>query len=281
MRIDILRPGNIYSSKDTEKELDSMLHFLSEYFEKIIFKADSAYATPAIFGILHNHINYKVSKIEYFIKAKRQISWIDNSAPFVEFKDKTYSVMNLPMEYFRETENGKTVLKDRYFSFSHQCFTWKHEEKIVARVRYTDMDQQSMFEAANKEVTLVITNTAIADDSIFDEYGSRAKCERSIEEVKNESFAGTLSSRSFTSNGCMFLLKCISHNLMQLIRLNALKGTGYSRARTSTIRRILFKIGGKIVKTARYIYLKLSGCFAYKNVFVKAFRQIQIMQFRL
>ena len=66
----ILRPGSTFSSKNSEKELDFILHFLSRYYEKIVFKADSAYATPAILKVLHEHIDLGISKIEYFIKTK-------------------------------------------------------------------------------------------------------------------------------------------------------------------------------------------------------------------
>ena len=278
----ILRPGNTFSSKESEEELDFILHFLSKYFTKIVFKADSAYATPAILKILHSHIDLDISKIEYFIKTKSYVSWLDNSAPFQKFKDKTYSILNLPQSYFEEKDNdGKTILKDRYFSFDHKCSTWKHQEKIIARVRYSKKDQQSLFDSANKEISLVITNAPAVNDTIFDDYGDRAKCEKSIEELKNDNFVKNLSSHSFRSNSCIFLLKCIAHNLIQLIRLYALQDTAYKKARTSTIRRILFKIGGKIVRTARYVFLKLSSCFVYKDVFIKAFQHIQTIQLRL
>lgn len=278
----LLRPGSTFSSKGSEEELDFILHFLAKYFTKIVFKADSAYATPAILKVLHSHIDLDISKIEYFIKTKKYISWLDNSAPFQRFEDKTYSIMNLPQGYFEETDNNeKTILKDRYFSFNHKCFTWEHQEKIIARVRYSKKDQQSFFDSANKELSLVITNAPAVDDSIFDDYGDRAKCEKSIEELKNDNFAKNLSSHSFRSNSCLFLLKCIAHNLIQLIRLYALQDTVYKQARTSTIRRVLFKIGGKIVKTARYVYLKLSSCFVYKDVFIKAFQHIQTIQLRI
>lgn len=278
----LLRPGSTFSSKGSEEELNFILHFLSKYFTKIIFKADSAYATPAILKVLHTHIDLDICKIEYFIKTKSYTSWLDNSAPFQKFGDKTYSIMNLPQSYFEEQNNdGKTILKDRYFSFDHKCSTWQDQEKIIARVRYSKNDQQSLFDSANKEISLVITNAPAVDDSIFDDYGDRAKCEKSIEELKNDNFVKNLSSHSFRSNSCIFLLKCVAHNLIQLIRLYALQETAYKKARTSTIRRVLFKIGGKIVKTARYVYLKLSSCFVYKDIFIKAFQHIQTIQLRL
>ena len=277
----LLRPGSTFSSKGAEEELAFILHFLSKYYEKIVFKADSAYATPAILKVLHTHIDLDISKIEYFIKTKKYTSWLDNSAPFQKFKHKTYSVMNLPQAYFEEEANEKTILKDRYFSFNHKCNTWEHQEKIIARVRCSKNDQQSLFDSTNKEISLVITNAPAVDNTIFNDYGNRAKCEKSIEELKNDNFAKNLSSHSFISNSCLFLLKCIAHNLIQLIRLYALQDTAYKQARTSTIRRILFKIGGKIVKTARYVFLKLSSCFVYKDVFIKAFRHIQTIQLRL
>jgi len=277
----ILRPGNTFSSKNSEKELNFMLNFLSKYFEKIIVKADSAYPTPAILKTLHHHIDLKISKIEYFIKTKKYTSWLENSASFQQFEEKTYSIMNLPKTYFEEKNlEGKTI-KDRYFSFNHKCDTWLHPEKIIARVRYIPNYQQSLFDSANKEISLIITNAPAVDDSIFDDYGDRAKCEKSIEELKNDNFAKNLSSHSFISNSCIFLIKCIAHNFIQLIRLYALQDSAYKKARTSTIRRILFKIGGKIVKTARYVFLKLSSCFVYKHVFIRAFQHIQTIQLKI
>lgn len=281
----VLRPGNVFSSKGTAENLSDVLHFLSKYFEKIIMKGDCAYGTPEILQTLHRHEKLGISQIEYYFKTKNYISWLDNSAPFQKFRGKHYSIMNLPKAYFEDKEEGETVLKDRYFTFHHQCDTWEKPEQVIARVRYKEKDQQSICEAANKEVSLIITNIRIADSSTldkdFNEYNGRANVEKTIEEWKNDSFGKNLSSSSFISNSCLFLLKCISHNLMQLIRLTALKNTAYKKARTSTIRRILFKIGGKIVRTARYIYLKLSSCFVYKDVFIKAFQQIQTVQLRI
>ncbi len=274
----ILRKGQVYSSTNSELLIKEVIDFIKPYAKKIIFRADSAYGKPEILKVLRSYENVK---IEYFIKAKTYKSWFRNSELQVIFNDEKYHPLELPKEYFEEIdEKGK--IKPRYFDFAHKVKTWDKAEKIIAKVVYRENEQASLLEEMNKDIEMLITNADLKKgEDYFKEYGKRGKQEQIIEEFKNDSFGKNLSGKQKIQNSCVFHLKIIAHNLMQILRLETLHGTKYANCRTATLRRLLVKIGGKVIKHSRQLWIKLSRSFPYQAWYKLVMERIPIIQFRL
>jgi len=275
----ILREGQVYSSNGSELLIKEVIDFMKPYTKKIIFRADSAYGKPEILEVL----NDDDIEIEYFIKAKTYKSWFRNCDLKITFKDQEYHPLELPKEYFEEVnDKGEKKLKPKYFEFMHQVKTWKKAEKIIIKVTYREQEQATLLEEMNKDIEMLITNASLEKgEDYFKEYGKRGKQEQIIEEFKNDSFGGNLSCKEKVQNSCVFFLKIIAHNLMQILRLETLYGTKYANCRTTTLRQILVKIGGKIIKHSRQLWINLSRSFPYQKWYQIVMERIPIIQFSL
>ena len=276
----ILRDGNTYSSKGSEKWLWEAIENIKNYTEKVVFRWDSAYGNVQILEILHK--KEKKVEIEYFIKAKTYRSWLRNAKINIEFDWKTYHPLELPKEYFEEkNENGDKIYKKRYFEFEHKANTWKQKETIVAQIRYKKEEKRTLFEEENKDVELIIVKSELTWKEAFKEYWKRGKQEQIIEEFKNESFGKNLSLQWKIQNSCVFLMKIISYNLMQILRLETLYNTRFENCRINTMRRLLVRIWWKIIKHWRKIIIKLSSTFAYKKRYKLVMERIESLTFSL
>ena len=96
-----------------------------------------------------------------------------------------------------------------------------------------------------------------------------------------ESFAKNLSHSEKIQNSCEFHMKIISHNLMQIFRLETLYKTKYENCRTATLRRLFVNVWWRIVKHARQITIYLSSAFAYKKRFCLVMDRLENIKFNL
>lgn len=272
----ILRDGNVYSSNGSEFLIKEVLQFFAPYAEKVIFRGDSAYAKPEILNVLNN----APVPTEYYIKAKTYKNWYENCEASIDYQGETLHPLALPADYFVDERDGNKTYGARYFSFTHQVKTWSRPERIEAMIEYEANKPEGLFPGMDKKVTMLITNGATGETA-YQLYAKRGKQEKLIEEFKNDSFGGQLSQQGKAQNACMFMIKIISHNLMQILRLTTLHGTKYANCRVSSLRMLLVQVGGKLIKTGRRWMLQLSSTFAYKRWFTLVMERIPQIQFRL
>lgn len=273
----MLRDGNVYSSTGSEFLIQDVIHIFAPYTEKIIFRGDSAYAKPEILNVLRK----APIKVEYYIKAKTYHSWYEKSEATTTYQGNLIHPLALPQEAFEEEQaDGKNKLVARYFSFRHTCNSWSAEERIEAKMEYIFQQQESLLPGIDKKVTMLITNGEQGAKA-YRMYGKRGKQEKLIEELKNDSFAGQLSQQKKEQNACLFMIKIIAHNLMQILRLTTLHGTKYANCRVESMRMLLVRVGGKLIRTARRWMLQLSSTFSYQRWFNLVMERIPRIQFRL
>lgn len=280
----VLRNGNVYSSKGSELLLQEVIELLAPFTKKIVFRGDSAYAKPEILNKLRNPEGLE---IEYYIKEKTYWSWLEKAKIEIKYHGKKYHPLELPKSYFEETDNnGQKRHKLRYFVFEHQCDTWKNPEKIVVQMKYKkEGEQKLLIKHMDKDIELLITNADTKDERdgkmAFKEYGKRGKQEQIIEEFKNDSHGKTLSHEKKVQNACDFFLKIIAHNLMQIMRLETLKGTKYAKCRIDTMRRLFVNVGGSIIRKGGKFLIHLAESFAYKKWYRIVMERIPLIKFRL
>lgn len=276
----ILRNGNVYSSNGSEHLIESVIRLFAPYVEKIIFRGDSAYAKPEILEVLRN----APIPVTYFIKGKTYRSWYEKSDLKIAWEGNEYHPMELPATYFEEQDaEGKKQTVERYFKFQHRCGSWKAAETIILQVSIQEnkKGQKSLLPEMDKKAVMLITNSTEEGKSAYAAYGQRGKQEKLIEEFKNDSFGGQLSQQGKVQNDCIFMLKIIAHNLMQLLRLTTLYATKHANSRVASMRMLLVRVGGKLIKTARRWILQLSSTFAYQHWFNLVMERIPTIQFHL
>ena len=86
---------------------------------------------------------------------------------------------------------------------------------------------------------------------------------------------GRLSSDSgFLENEGRMMISLLDYNLVNFLRTICFDSK-WRGIQVNTIRLHLFKVAGKLVTTARQMYLKLSSSHVYQREFYAVFRQIQ------
>ena len=81
---------------------------------------------------------------------------------------------------------------------------------------------------------------------------------------------GHLLLKSFWANEAVFQMMMLSYNLFLLFKFDSLCISEY-RQQIKTFRLKYVFIAGKIVRTARYVVLKLSEKYPYKEVYENCF----------
>ncbi len=274
----VLRDGNVYSSNGSELQIQEVVDLVKPYVEKVIFRADSAYGKPEIFEIL----NTEWVEFEAYIKAKTYSWWLLNCETRVPFNWINFLILDLPREFFEEQgEDWKIKLVARYFTIRHQAKSRDNPEIIVCKIKRKESEKLSLFASVDKDVEMLIVRWKLRWKAAFEEYGKRGKEEQIIEEFKNEMFAKNLSHTKKVENACELYMKIIAYNLMQILRLETLYGTKYAKSRVNTIRMIAFRIGGKIVKHAKKITIKLAETFPFQKRFKIIMERIPRIKFSL
>jgi DDE family transposase len=80
--------------------------------------------------------------------------------------------------------------------------------------------------------------------------------------------AGHLLLKSFWANEAIFQMMMLGYNLFLLFKFDFLNISEY-RQQIKTFRLKYVFIAGKIIKTARYVIMKLSEKYPYKDVYEK------------
>lgn len=275
----VLRDGNVYSANKSEFLIQEVFKRYSKFTDLIVFRADSAYGKKDILDVLHSYVE-RWNKVEAYVKAKTYSWWLVNCEQKEIWNWKEYLLLDLPIEYFQElNDEGEKVLVDRFFTIQHQASGRIRKEKVVVRMRrHEGAKGSSLFACVHKDVEFLIVIGEKKWKDAFDEYGMRWKQEQIIEELKNDAFLTKLSHHWKAVNSCIFLIKIIVHNLLQIMRLETLAGTKYANCKTRTLRKILVNVWWKIVYHARKVYIKLSSVFLYKERYIIALERLRVLQ---
>ena len=98
--------------------------------------------------------------------------------------------------------------------------------------------------------------------------------ENYIKEAKNSFFFDKTDSPEFLENEARMMISLLAYNVVNFLRTICFEPKSKG-LQVNTIRLRLFKVAGKLVNTARQIYLKLSSSHVYQREFYAVFRQIQ------
>jgi hypothetical protein len=81
---------------------------------------------------------------------------------------------------------------------------------------------------------------------------------------------GHLLLKSFWANEAVFQMMMLAYNLFLLFKMDFAKGTEY-RQQIKTFRLKYVFLAAKIIRTARYVVMKLSAKYPYKDVYEQYF----------
>jgi hypothetical protein len=148
--------------------------------------------------------------------------------------------------------------------FTHQSATWAHPRRMLYKVEINDQGTNRRF---------VVTNCRGTPRELWPIYNDRGTAETFIDEFKNGLSMDRLSCRRFVANAFRLVLTAVAYNLMRTYRA-MLAGTELETASVETIRSRLIKIGARVRRTVRRVWVHLAEGFPLAETLAHAWRAI-------
>ena len=149
--------------------------------------------------------------------------------------------------------------------------TWDKDRRfVVSRVLKPEKDraQLSFLEGDEFAYFYFVTNTELPSEKVVIAYEKRGNAENYIKEAKYDMAVGHLLLQSFWANEAIFQLMMLAYNLFLLFKMDFANGTEY-RQQIKTFRLKYVFLAGKIIRTARYVVMKLPAKYPFRDVYEK------------
>ncbi|EBH2400216.1 TPA: IS1380-like element ISEcp1 family transposase, partial [Escherichia coli] len=237
---------NTYTANGAAEMIKEIVANIKSDDLEILFRMDSGYFDEKIIETIES------LGCKYLIKAK-SYSTLTSQAT-------NSSIVFVKGEEGRETTELYTKLvkweKDRRF--------------VVSRVLKPEKEraQLSLLEGSEYDYFFFVTNTTLLSEKVVIYYEKRGNAENYIKEAKYDMAVGHLLLKSFWANEAVFQMMMLSYNLFLLFKFDSLDSSEY-RQQIKTFRLKYVFLAAKIIKTARYVIMKLSENYPYKGVYEK------------
>ena len=232
-----LRPGNVSSAEDWDELLLPEIKRQQGEGQRVTFRADAAFAKPAIYEALEDR------GVDYVMRIPANKN------------------LELEIEDILFRPPGRPSLKPlvRYKSFRSQAASWSKPRRVVAKVEH---HQGELFPRAG----FIVTNMRLPSRSLVRFYNKRGTAEQWIKEGKQATNWTRLSCHRFRANQVRLQLAVLAYNLGNLWRRLGLPRRIKSWSLTSLQQRLM-KTGGRLVKHARYYWLLLAEGHLNRKLF--------------
>ena len=239
-----MRSGNTYTANGAVGMIKEIVANIKTNDLKIIFRMDSGYFDEEIIETIES------TGCKYLIKGK-------------VYPTLASQVTN-PSNIFVRGEEGRETT---------ELFTklnkWNKDRRFVAaRVLKPEKDRMQISLIAGEEYQyfFFVTNTELPSEKVVISYEKRGNCENYIKEAKYDMAVGHLLLKSFWANEAIFQMMMLAYNLFLLFKFDFLSISEY-RQQIKTFRFKYVFLAAKIIKTARYVIMKLSENYPYKDVY--------------
>lgn len=244
-----LRPGNYYTSRNVEAFLRPVFeHYQSTVpTTDVLLRGDSGFAAPELYALCEEY------DVQFVIRLK---------------SNKRLGSLS---EYTTYDNNGKIPLdqSERYYdNFEYQAGSWDIPRRICIE-SYRPAGELLFHHI------YIVTNLSknVNAETIFKTYRKRGAMENIIKEAKLGFFFDKTDSPSFIQNAARMMLSVLAYNMINFMRTLCF-GPDHQANQINTIRHKLIRIAGKIVRTGRHTYLKLSSAHVYQQEFYNIFERI-------
>ena len=236
-----LRPGNVHSADGWEDILKPVLSRYSADARPSItrrrFRADAAFAMPALFDLLEAEGWDYAIRIKGNRKLHEQVSWLTKRRP------------GRPPNH---------VVR-RYTSFHYRARSWSKARRVVAKVEFHPGE---LF----PRVGFIVTNRSLPNERVLAFYNGRGTAEQYFKEVKHALKWTRLSCMRFAANAVRLQLHALAYNLANFLRTLALPDAVKQWSLTS-LRERLIRTGARLVRHARYAVFQMAEAALPRSVF--------------
>lgn len=248
-----LRSGNQYTSTGVKGFLEPLLEHYNQVVPTtdILVRGDSGFATPDIYEMCEAYDNDYVIRLKSnrnLTRLAEELVFYDDDHPWDE----------------------KEIY---YHSVPYQAASWTRPRRVC--IRSTREACELLFSHV-----FIITSFSknISPKRVFETYNKRGTMENYIKEVKNSFYFDKTDSPRFIENHARMLISVLAYNVINFMRTICFEKS-WKTLQINTIRLRLFKVAGKLVNTARRIYMKLSSSHVYQTEFYDVFHRIQRIRY--
>ena len=235
-----LRPGRSAPAAGAVEDLGALLPPLRRRFPRatILLRADAGFATP---------------RMEATLEAQG-IGYVLAIGPNPTFARRVAAVRARAEQRCARTHRPVSLQT----SFRHRARTWPRQRRILVHLDVTER---------HTVVRYYVTNRTGRAAELIAWYGGRGEAENRIKEWKNDLEADRLSCHRYRANAARLQLHTVAYLLVAYFRHWLLAQTPLARATVATIRTHLFKVGARVVRTVRRIWLHLATGWPGRPVF--------------
>lgn len=247
-----LRPGNVYTSKDSVQFLEPILsHYHQEFEGKCrIVRGDSGFASSEIYDLCEKY------QTQYLIRLKSNAALVKLAAP-------------LASEILKEecVQDFKQVIGE----FSYQAKSWSKARRVIVQVT------KEAGEWVPSYMFLVTDMETEKKDYIIKFYGKRGTMENFIKECKGGFRMDKVSHSTLEANENRVQQVMLAYNLINGFRRLTLPPV-FRHMTVETLRVKLFKVAARCIKKARGIIFKICSFYPYQSIFRQTLKNIQKIQ---
>jgi len=241
----VLRPGKVSAADGALLLLARIVQLLRAAWPKIRIhlRADSNFAEPHLLNWLEEE------GIAYTVGIGQNSALKALSAGFVKTVESQFEATGQAQRSFTS------------LTYKTQK-TWAHARRIVVKVEVTKL---------GTNVRYVVVTKGGRSKALYEWYTQRGgTIEDVIEQLKNGYEADRMSCHRFEANAFRLLLHSAAYNLMLLFREH-IAIPELNDADIQTLRIKLIKVGARIERTVRRIWIRLSSSWPFARLFQQAF----------
>ena len=238
-----LRRGNCISYNRVLGRLRRLLRRLRSAFPEvpIRLRADAGFGWRPLFDLLEEE------RVEYAIRIQRSKPLRLQAEPAVDAAARAYADSQNPQRH--------------YTSFTYRARLWKRERRVLAQAQHNSHE---------KTVYFMVTNQTGEAEAVWQFYNGRGECENRIAELKNGFHADRLSCHRFLANAFRLVLHSLAYNLVNWFRQELPEPL--RTLQIGSLRTRLFKVGARVLQTARWVWVHLASGWPHQDTFQDAAR---------
>jgi len=224
-----LRNGNVHSADGWRGVLDPVIARYAKRDLMRFFRADAAYANPAIYA--------RLEEAGYFYAIRLPANAV--------LREKIAHRLTRPVG-----RPSLTKIKRFFEDFHYQAQSWEDERRVIAKIEWHPGE---LF----PRVGFIVTNLPMEPDWVVRFYNQRGTAEQHIKEGKYAFHWTRLSCKRFRDNEVRLQLHALAYNLATFLRCIELPEAMADWSLTS-LQLKLIKIGARVVRHARAISFQLA-----------------------
>jgi hypothetical protein len=224
-----LRNSNVHSADGWRDVLDPVIARYAKRDLMRFFRADAAYASPAIYA--------RLEEAGYFYAIRLPANAV--------LREKIAHRLTRPVG-----RPSLTKVKRFYEGFHYQAQSWEDERRVIAKIEWHPGE---LF----PRVGFIVTNLPMEPDWVVRFYNQRGTAEQHIKEGKYAFRWTRLSCKRFRDNEVRLQLHALAYNLANFLRCIELPEAMANWSLTS-LQLKLIKIGARVVRHARAITFQLA-----------------------